>query len=137
LIAILGCVLSKTGGRAARSNEEGTLMAFKDMLHNGFKRVGKEAKVALDKGKLKVEEMQLEMQLDGLAKKLGHLAFDAHRGRQVDDALRVKYLDDMTKVEEQIAKLKAEAAAKAEAEAAAKAAAAQAPKDGGDPPAAS
>jgi hypothetical protein len=109
-------------------------MAFKDKLHKGFKRVGEEAKVALDKGKLKVEEMQLEMQLDGLAKKLGHLAFDAHRGRQVDDALRLKYLADMSEVEDQIAKLKAEAAAKAEAEAAAKAAAAQAPHDGSTPP---
>ena len=109
-------------------------MAFKDMLHKGFRRFGEEAKVALDKGKQKVEEMQLEMQLDGLAKKLGHLTFDAHRGRQVDDVLRVKYLEDMTKVEDQIAKLKADAAAKAEADAAAKAAAAQAPQDGSTPP---
>ncbi len=112
-------------------------MALKDKLGKGFKRVGEEAKVALDKGKLKVEEMQLEMQLDGLAKKLGHLAFDVHRGRQVDDALRVKYLTDMSQLEDQIAKLKADAAAKAEAEAAAKAAAAQAPQNEGEPPAAS
>jgi hypothetical protein len=103
-------------------------MAFRDKLGKGFKRVGEEAKVALDKGKLKVEEMQLEMQLDGLAKKLGHLTFDAHRGREVDDALRVKYLEDMVKAEDQIATLKAEAAAKA---------AAQAPQDGSTPPAGS
>ena len=98
-------------------------MAFKDTLRKGFSRASEEAKEALDKGKLKVEEMQLEMKLDGLAKKVGHLVFDAHRGREVDEALRQNYLDEMTQIEEQIAKLKADAAAKAEADTAAKAAA--------------
>jgi len=98
-------------------------MGLREKLSKGFKRAGEEAKEALDKGKLKVEEMQLEMKMDGLAKKLGFLAFDAHRGRQVDEALRTKYLDELTQLEEQVEKLKAEAAAKAEAEAAAKAAA--------------
>lgn len=110
-------------------------MAFKDVLRKGFRRAGEEAKEALDKGKLKVEEMQLEMRLDGLAKKLGHVVFDAHRGRQVDDALRLKYLEEMSQIEDQMEQLKAEAAAKAEAEAAAKAAAAvpQPPATGGTP----
>jgi hypothetical protein len=98
-------------------------MGFKDRMRSGFRRAGEEAKDALDKGKLKVEEMQIEMRMDGLAKKLGFLTFDTHQGRQVDEALRTKYLDDLTQLEDQLAKLKAEAAAKAEAEAAAKAAA--------------
>ena len=90
-------------------------MTFKDKLGNAFRRAGEEANKALDKGKLKAQEMQLEMKLDGAAKKLGHLVFDAHRGRQVDDALRLTYLQEMTELEEQITKVKAEAAAKAEA----------------------
>jgi hypothetical protein len=98
---------------------EEALMAFKDMLRKGFARASEEAKEALDKGKMKVGEMQLEMKLDGLAKKLGHLVFDAHRGRQVDEALRAKYLEDMAQLEDQIAQIKAEAAAKAEADTAA------------------
>jgi len=97
-------------------------MGFKETMQKAFKRAGKEAKGALDKGKMKVGELQTEMQMDGLAKKLGYLAFDSHRGRQVDEALRQKYLNDMAQLEDQLAQAKAEAAAKAEAEAAAKAA---------------
>lgn len=90
-------------------------MGWKEKLGKGVKKVGEEAKEALDKGKSKVEELQTEMQMDGLAKKLGYLAFDAHRGRQVDEALRTKYLEDLSKLEEQLAQAKAEAAEKAAA----------------------
>jgi hypothetical protein len=109
-------------------------MGWKDTLKKGFKRAGEEAKDALDKGKSKVEELQTEMQMDGLAKKLGYLTFDAHRGRQVDEALRTKYLADLSHLEDQLEKAKAEAAAKAEAEKAARAAekaAAEAAKSAG------
>ena len=65
---------------------------------------------------------RLEMQMDGLAKKLGYLVFDFYRGREIDQALRQKYLDDMTRLEDQLLQARAEAAAKREAEAAARAA---------------
>jgi hypothetical protein len=90
-------------------------MGWKEKLTTGLRRAGQEADKALDKGKAKVGELHIEMQMDGLAKKLGHLAFDAHRGRKVDEAARVKLLTDLTSLEKELGKVKAEAAAKAAA----------------------
>jgi hypothetical protein len=95
-------------------------MGWKETLTAGFHKVGEGAEKALDKGKAKVEELQTEMQMDGLAKKLGYLTFDAHRGRKVDEATRAKLLADLTRLEGELEKAKAEAAAKAAAEKAAK-----------------
>ncbi|MBN1631828.1 MAG: hypothetical protein JW990_18890, partial [Thermoleophilia bacterium] len=67
---------------------------------------------------------QLEMQMDGLAKKLGYIVFDFYRGREIDQALRQKYLDDMSALEDKLLQMRAEAAARKDAEAAAKAEAA-------------
>ena len=93
-------------------------MGLMDKLSAGVERLAEGADKAIDKGKAKIGELQIEMQMDGLAKKLGYLVFDFYRGRQVDQNLRQKILDDMTKLEEQLLKAQAEAAAKAEAEAA-------------------
>jgi hypothetical protein len=96
-------------------------MGLMDKLTAGIERVAEEADKAIDKGKAKVGEMQVELQMDGLAKKLGYLVFDFYRGREVDQALRQKILDDMSQLEEKLLQAKAEAAAKAEADAAFKA----------------
>lgn len=96
-------------------------MGFMDRLTAGAERAAKEAEKALDKGKAKVGELQIEMQMDGLAKKLGYLVFDFYRGREVDQALRQKTLDDLSRLEDQLLAARAEAAAKAQARAEARA----------------
>lgn len=86
-------------------------MGLRDKFTAGFERAAQEADKAFEKGKAKVGELQTEMQMDGLAKKLGYLVFDFYRGREVDQALRQKYLDDMARLEDQL--LQARAAAQA------------------------
>lgn len=95
-------------------------MGWRDQLSAGLQRARSEAARAYDKGKAKVEELQAEMQMDGLAKKLGYLTFDAHRGRTVDEATRVKLLLDLTRLEDELEKARAEQVARAAAEKAAK-----------------
>ncbi len=102
---------------------EGVLMSLMDKLADGAERAAREAEKAFDKGKTKVGELQVEMQMDGLARKLGYLVFDFYRGRQVDQAVRQKILDELSRLEDQLLKTRAQAAAKAESDAAAGAAA--------------
>lgn len=111
-------------------------MGLLDKLTAGAERAAKEAEKAFDKGKAKVGELQIEMQMDGQAKKLGYLVFDFYRGREVDQALRQKILDDLSRLEDQLLKTRDEAAAKAQAHAAGNAQgaeAAAAPTDAQDP----
>ena len=98
-------------------------MGLMDKVTAGLERAAQEADKAFDKGKSKVGELQLEMQMDGLAKKLGYIVFDFYRGREIDQALRQKYLDDMAVLEDRLLQSKAEAKARKDAEAAARAAA--------------
>ncbi len=97
-------------------------MGFMDKVGDGLEQAAREIEKALDKGKTKVGELQIEMQMDGLAKKLGYLVFDFYRGRAVDQAVRQKVLDDLSRLEDQLWKIRTEAAAKAEADAQARAA---------------
>jgi len=99
-------------------------MGLMDKVTAGLERAAQEADKAFDKGKSKVGELQLEMQLDGLAKKLGYIVFDFYRGREIDQALRQKYLDDMAALEDKLLQMRAEARARKEAETAARAEAA-------------
>ncbi|MCX8033623.1 MAG: hypothetical protein N3B14_09640 [Thermoleophilia bacterium] len=93
-------------------------MGLIDKLAAGIEKVAEGADKAIDKGKTKVTELQIELQMDSLAKKLGYLVFDFYRGRPVDQALRQKILDDMTRLEEQLLRVRAEAQARAQAQAA-------------------
>lgn len=102
-------------------------MGFRDVLGDQLGQAAHEIEKALDRGKTKVGELQIEMQMDGLAKKLGYLVFDFYRGRTVDQTVRQKVLDDLSRLEDQLLKLRAEAQAKAEAKAQARAAGAQQP----------
>ena len=97
-------------------------MGFMDKVGDGLEQAAREVEKVLDKGKSKVGEIQVEMQMDGLAKKLGYLVFDFYRGRTVDQAVRQKVLDDLSRLEDQLLKTRAEAAAKAQADAQARAA---------------
>lgn len=96
-------------------------MGLMDKLTAGIERFAEEADKAIDKGKTKVGEMQIELQMDGLAKKLGYLVFDFYRGREVDQDRRQKILDELSRLEDRLFQARAEAAARAEAEAARKA----------------
>jgi hypothetical protein len=97
-------------------------MAFMDKLGAGLEQVAREVEQALDRGKDKVGELQIEMQMDKLAKRLGYLVFDFYRGRPVDQAVRQKVLDDLSRLEDQLWQMRADAAARADAEAQARAA---------------
>lgn len=90
-------------------------MGWKDKITAGAERVAKEAEKTFDKGKMKAEELQIKLEMDSTAKKLGYLVFDFSRGREVDQAVRQQYLDDMAKMEDEIEQKRAEAAAKAQA----------------------
>lgn len=90
-------------------------MSLFDKLSAGAERAAKEAEKALDKGKAKVGEIQIEMQMDGKAKKLGYLVFDFYRGRPVDQDERQGLLDDLSRLEDQLIQARAEAAAKTQA----------------------
>ena len=90
-------------------------MGLMDKLTEGAERAAREAEKAFDKGKTKVGELQTEMQMDGLARKLGYLVFDFYRGRQVDQAYRQKILDDMSRLEDQLLRMRAQSTAKGEA----------------------
>lgn len=107
-------------------------MGILDRLTEGAEKVAKQAEKALEQGKTKVEELQLERQMDGVAKKLGFLEFDAFRGREVDAAVRQSYLDELAGLEEQLAQAKEAATAPSEGGGAA---AAPAPTPPMDPPA--
>ncbi|MHB0980022.1 MAG: hypothetical protein ACYC5Q_08150 [Thermoleophilia bacterium] len=107
-------------------------MGILDRLTEGAEKVAKQAEKALEQGKTKVEELQLERQMDGVAKKLGFLEFDAFRGREVDAAVRQSYLDELAGLEEQLAQAKEAAAAPSGGDGAA---AAPAPTPPMDPPA--
>ena len=116
-----GVRASERAGESDRgSNREEESMGWKETVTSGLRRFGEEAEKALDKGKTKVGELQTEIQMDGLAKKLGYLTYDAHRGRKFDEATRVKLLMDLTRLEDALNKAKAEAEAKADSDKAAK-----------------
>ena len=87
-------------------------MGLLDKVNAGAERAAMEAGKALDKGKGKAAELQLERRMDAAAKKLGYLVFDEHRGRSTDDQARHPLLDDLAGLEEEMAKLRAETAAK-------------------------
>mgnify|MGYP000053030982 CR=1 FL=1 len=89
-------------------------MDLKDKLAAGLERAAEEAEKALDKGKTKVAELQLELQMDTLAKKLGYVVFDFYRGRPVDQEYRQRLLDDLSRLEDRLVQLKAGAGSEGE-----------------------
>ena len=99
-------------------------MSLMEKVTAGAERAVKETEKVIDKGKAKIGELQVEMQMDSQAKKLGYIVFDFYRGREVDQAQRQKYLDEMARLEDQLAQARAEAAAREQAAAAAAGAAA-------------
>jgi hypothetical protein len=97
-------------------SEKGVGMGFQETLTEGAAKVAKGAEKAFDQVKAKIEELQLERQMDGLARKLGYIEYDGFKGRSVDAAVRQSYLDEMAGLEDQITQLKMAAQAAAAAE---------------------
>lgn len=87
-------------------------MGLLDRVNAGAERAAMEAWKAFDKGKAKAAELQLEMRMDAAAKKLGYLVLDEHRGRVTDGQARQRMLDDLARLEDEMAKLRAETAAR-------------------------
>lgn len=77
-------------------------MGFLDRLTGGAEKVAKEAEKVFEQGKTKVEELQLERQMDVAARKLGYLALDEHRGRGADPARRAELLEEIAGLEDQL-----------------------------------
>jgi hypothetical protein len=92
-------------------------MGIMDKVGAGLEQAVWEVEHALDRGKNKAGELQTEMQMDGLAKKLGYLVFDFYRGRTVDQTERQKVLDQMSALEDKLFQVRAAGKAKAEADA--------------------
>ena len=92
-------------------------MGIMDRVGAGLEQAVWETERAFDRGKTKAAELQTEMQMDGLAKKLGYLVFDFYRGRTVDQTERQRVLDEMSALEDKLFRVRAEGKAKAEADA--------------------
>jgi len=88
-------------------------MNIKDEITSGAEKVAREAEKAFDKGKTKLNELQIKMQMDTQARKLGFLVFNFYRGREVDQDERQGYLDELSRLEDQLIQLRAEAATRA------------------------
>jgi hypothetical protein len=81
--------------------EKGATMGLLDKLSEGVDKVAKEAEKAIGQGKQKVDQLQLERQMDTAARKLGYLEFDRSRGRAADDAVRESLLADLARLEDE------------------------------------
>jgi hypothetical protein len=100
-----------------RSGKE-PAMGIMDQLREGVDTVAREAQKAIEQGKGKVEELQLERQMDAAARKLGYLELDRSRGRTVDETVRQDLLQQLATLEDQlVAAQKAKKAAEATASA--------------------
>lgn len=78
-------------------------MGIMDQLREGVDTVAREAQKAIEQGKGKVEELQLERQMDVAARKLGYLELDRSRGRAADESVRQDLLQQLATLEDQLA----------------------------------
>ena len=76
-------------------------MGLLEQLSEGVEKVAKEVEKVFDQGKHKVDQLQLERQMDTAARKLGYLEFDRSRGRAADDEVRAGLLADLARMEDQ------------------------------------
>ena len=102
-------------------------MGLTDDLSEGVATIAREVQKAIGQGKGKVEELQLERRMDGIARKLGYLELDRSRGRAVDETVRQDLLQQLVTLEDQL--VAAQNAKKAAEEQAAAPTDAAAPED--------
>lgn len=77
-------------------------MGLMDQLSEGVATVAREAQKVIEQGKGKVEELQLERQMDVAARKLGYLELDRSRGRAADESVRQDLLQQLATLEDQL-----------------------------------
>ncbi len=78
-------------------------MGLMDDLTGALEKISTEAEKALNQGKAKVGQLQLERQMDAAARKVGYMELDRYRGRPVDDSARAELIYQMAGLEDQIA----------------------------------
>jgi hypothetical protein len=96
-------------------------MGFVDRLSSAASVAAEQAGKALDKGKTKASELQVQMKMDAAAKKLGYAVYDGRRGRDTDSATQEGLIQELSRLEGELGKIRQEAAAKATAREAKKA----------------
>ena len=77
-------------------------MGLTDKLSEGLQTVATEVQKVFEQGKVKVEQLQLERQLDSAARRLGYIEFDCSQGRPIDAAARRDLLDEMARLEREL-----------------------------------
>jgi hypothetical protein len=77
-------------------------MGLTDDLSEGVATIAREVQKAIEQGKGKVEQLQLERRMDAAARKLGYLELDRSRGRAVDETVRQDLLQQLATLEDQL-----------------------------------
>lgn len=91
---------------------------FDDFIEKSANVADKVAKVAgeyIDKGKDKIDEMNLRSELSKAQRQLGVLVYTMHKTGEHNEELFQQYIDDIDKIEKQIENLNAETEAAEEA----------------------
>lgn len=90
-------------------------MGLFDKLSSGLDRVAQEAEKAVEQGRSKVEELQVERQMDQVARRLGYLEYEAHKAGSAPDATkRSELLEELRSLEGQLAEAREKVRAEAE-----------------------
>lgn len=77
-------------------------MSLTDKLSDGLETIAQQAQKALEQGKVRVEQLQVERRMDTVARRLGYMEFDAHRGRSVDQKAKDELLEELVELEEEL-----------------------------------
>jgi hypothetical protein len=77
-------------------------MSWSDQMGEGVDRLAKEAEKLFGQFKTRIDQLQKEQSLDKLARRLGYMEFDAHRGRPVDASAKAELLAEMMRHEDEL-----------------------------------
>lgn len=78
-------------------------MSWRDKLNQTADKVVKGTGKAVSQGRTKMEEIQLERQMDATARKLGYMAYDEFKGQMLDEKAQQTLLNELATLEEQLA----------------------------------
>ena len=88
-------------------------MGSMDKLRSVVEEAAGKAGRELDKGKTKVSELQVRTRMDAAAKRLGYAVYDAQRGRDADPAMQASLIEELGRLEAELAQIREKASAKA------------------------
>jgi hypothetical protein len=77
-------------------------MGLTDRLSDGLETIAQQAQKALEQGRVRVEQLQVERQMDAVARRLGYLEFDAAQGRTVDEEAKGRLLRELAELEQEL-----------------------------------